>query len=75
MAMRKQITSIGNSAGIILDKPLLRLLGLEVGSEVELAISEDRTLLLRPVAARTAVREHARRVMRKQDKTFRKLAE
>jgi len=74
--MRKQITSIGNSAGIILDKPILRLLNLEVGSEVELELSQDGGLTLRPVtSARKSVREHARSVMKKQDKTFRKLAE
>ena len=74
--MRKRITAIGNSAGIILDKPILSMVGLGLGMEVQIELSGDGAIVLRPVQGeRRPVAEHARHVMKRQDKTFRRLAE
>jgi antitoxin component of MazEF toxin-antitoxin module len=48
MALRKKITTVSNSAAIILSQDLLELLGLEIGQEVELSIM-GRTLVVRSV--------------------------
>ena len=42
--VRKKLSRIGNSVGIVLDRPLLEQLGLEEGSEVE--ISTDGSVIL-----------------------------
>ena len=74
--MRKRIVAIGNSAGLIFDKPILNLVGLGLGDEVTLELSGDGALVIRPAKdERLGIREHARQVMRRQDKTFKRLAE
>ena len=51
--MIKTLISVGGtSTGLILDKPILELLKLELGSQVELGIdSATRTLTVRPAPA------------------------
>lgn len=46
--LRKRITTVGNSAALVISRDLLQLMELEVGDEVEIAVS-DRTMTLRPV--------------------------
>jgi antitoxin MazE len=52
--MIKKLTRIGNSVGIVLDKPILEHLGLEEGSEVEVSTNGNVVLVtpLRPEARR-----------------------
>jgi len=45
--MRKKIIQHGNSAALILDKPLLELLKLEIGSSIEIT-TDGRNLILSP---------------------------
>ena len=45
MALVKTITKHGNSAGIILDQTLLKVLGWEVGTEVEIQVKKDAIVL------------------------------
>jgi antitoxin MazE len=42
--MLKKLTKIGNSVGVILDRPLLERLGLDESSEVE--VSTDGSVIL-----------------------------
>jgi len=72
--MAKRLQAIGNSAGIIIDKPILELLGITTDTELELTTDGERLII-------TPVRERARRlakvqarVVRKHGRTFRKLA-
>jgi antitoxin MazE len=72
--MAKRLQAIGNSAGIIIDKPILDLLGITTETELELKTDGERLII-------TPVRERARRlakvqarVVRKHNRTFRKLA-
>ena len=51
MALVKTITKHGNSAGIILERTILRMLGWEVGAEVEIRVSGDSIVLTRRVRA------------------------
>ncbi len=73
--MIKQLQKVGNSAALVLDKPVLDLLGVEKGAKVRLTI-EGGTLLVTPVspaavdrkrfeAALKAFTTERRRVLRK----------
>ena len=51
MALVKAITKHGNSAGIILEQTILKMLGWEVGTEVEIRVSGESLVLARHVRA------------------------
>lgn len=77
--MIKNLTPIGNSEGIILDKTLLGLLGLERGAAVEIQV-EGETMIVRR-ASREAIEGRAarfnaarKRVLAKHRGTLKKLA-
>jgi antitoxin component of MazEF toxin-antitoxin module len=77
MTLRKKVTTVGNSAAIILSRDLLELLGLEIGQEVELSIM-GRTLVVRSVqeAGRAEmVRRTGDRVLERRRGLFIRLAE
>jgi antitoxin MazE len=46
--MIKQLRKVGNSTGLIIDKPLLSLLGLRAGGRVDITV-EAGTLVVKPV--------------------------
>ena len=46
--MIKQLRRVGNSSALVLDKPLLELLGLADGSHVQLTV-QDGVLIVAPV--------------------------
>ena len=73
--MRKQLTAIGNSVGLIIDKATLDRLGLEKGSEVNIHFDGER-LIIEPAdeAHRKRLAAAAKRVMEKHAETLRKLA-
>ena len=75
--MTKRLRAIGNSAGIIIDKPILELLKITPDTELELSTDGERLVItpLRSTANRKAALVRAqRRVVRDHDATFRKLA-
>lgn len=51
--MRKTLTKIGDSTGLIIDKPILQLMDLSLGDEVELDLVEG-ALVVRPASGRRA---------------------
>lgn len=74
--MKKTLSPIGNSLGLILDKPLLELLGID--RETTLEITTDGTsLTIRPVREEEAgnFEEVARGIMERHKTMFEKLAE
>jgi antitoxin component of MazEF toxin-antitoxin module len=80
--MIKTLTKHGNSLALILDKPILELLGIE--PETPISISTDgKSLILSPVhGSSTQATERGEkltriraRVNRKYEKTFKKLAD
>jgi antitoxin component of MazEF toxin-antitoxin module len=73
--MRKRLTAIGNSLGIVIEKPILELLDIDRDTELEMR-TDGKLLILEPIrqGRRKRVAEAARRVMDSHDKTFRKLA-
>ncbi len=73
MPMRKKLTAIGNSLGVVIEKPILELLGIDRDTELEMR-TDGKLLILEPVPhRRKRVAEAARRVMNAHDETFRKL--
>jgi len=68
--MIKKLQKIGNSRGILLEKPLLKLLKVEDEDSVEIVLHEEG-LLIKKADARTAYAE----ISRKHRKSLDKLAE
>ncbi len=75
--MIKRLTSLGNSAALIIDKPILEL--LHITTQTDLQISTDgRTLTILPlrnVASDAEFKEAQKRVMKNHAHTFKKLAD
>lgn len=74
--MTKTLSAIGNSLGIIIDKPILDLLKIDRETPLEITTDGD-ALIIRP---QRQTREErlmavAEQVMDEQDETFRRLAE
>ena len=51
MPLVKPITKHGNSAGIILEQTILKMVGWEVGTEIEIRVSGESIVLARHVRA------------------------
>ena len=45
--LTKRLTKIGDSTGIVIDRPLLDMLGLDKGDQVSLRIDKDRLIIER----------------------------
>ena len=74
MPMRKKLTAIGNSLGVVIEKPILELLDIDRDTELEMR-TDGKLIILEPVRQRRKrVAEAARRVLDRHDETFRKLA-
>jgi antitoxin MazE len=43
--MRAAIRKLGNSSGVIIPKPILSLLGVEAGDDLDLSVDENRIVL------------------------------
>lgn len=76
--MIKQLRKVGNSNALILDKPILELLGLEEDGQVKLTV-QDGHLIVTPAHPRRVSEEEMDKtiddVMRRRQKVLRRLAE
>lgn len=74
--MRKKLTAIGNSLGIIIERPILELLAIDKDTPIEMTTDGD-VLVLRPVRGEHGqrVQEVAQRLMEVHDATLKRLAE
>ncbi len=76
--MIKQLRKVGNSNALILDKPILELLGLEEEGQVQLTI-QDGSLIVTPTRPRLVraedMGEKLNYVMKKRADVLRRLAE
>lgn len=75
MVMRKHLSAIGNSLGIVIEKPILELLDIDRETELEVRTDGSR-LIIEPVrnGRRRRVSASAERVMAAHDATLRRLA-
>lgn len=73
--MIKKLTAVGNSLGLIIERPILDLLNIDKDTPLEIR-TDGEALIIRPARkTRSArVRAAAERVMNAHDETFRKLA-
>lgn len=75
--MRKNLTVVGNSLGLIIEKPILDILGITRETELEMK-TDGRRLVIEPVESKDGkdqIRNITRKLIKSHDKTFRKLAE
>jgi len=76
--MIKQLRKVGNSNALILDKPILELLGLEDDGQVQLTI-QDGSLIVTPTRPRLVSTEEMSEqldyVIKKRKDVLRRLAE
>jgi antitoxin component of MazEF toxin-antitoxin module len=73
--MRKNLTHIGNSLGLVIEKPILEL--LDITQETELEVSTDgKRLIIEPLRSKKKHRlaDAAKRAMDAHESTFRRLA-
>lgn len=71
----KTLSPVGNSLGLIIDKPILDLLGIARDTPLEIKTDGD-ALIIRPIRPKdSAVADSARRMMEVHAETLRKLAQ
>jgi antitoxin component of MazEF toxin-antitoxin module len=58
--LTKRLTKIGDSTGIVIDKPIMDLLGFSRGDEVQLKI-EDHRLVIEPLDAAARAESHRKK--------------
>jgi antitoxin component of MazEF toxin-antitoxin module len=80
--MTKTLQPIGNSLGLIIDKPILSLLGITASTPLEITVTTDgKGLLIRPISEedhedhKARVKAAADRVTQTHRETLKKLAE
>ena len=72
--MRKKLSAVGNSFGLVIEKPILELLSIDRDTELEMTTDGSR-LIIEPIrTGKMGLRASAEKVMKKHDATFRKLA-
>jgi antitoxin MazE len=74
--MIKTLTPIGNSLGLVIERPILELLGIDRNTPLEIT-TDGRGLIIRPATQDHSARVHdsARRMMDIHQETLAKLAE
>jgi len=74
--MKKNLTIIGNSLGIIIEKPILDLLGISKETQIEMTTDGSRLILepIREESRAAKIKAATSRVMKNHDKTLRELA-
>ncbi len=74
--MIKKLTAIGNSLGLIIERPILELLHIDKDTVLDMT-TDGEALVIRPVREdhRAQVRQAAQRMMDTHDTTLKKLSE
>lgn len=73
--MIKKLSAVGNSLGLIIERPILDLLDITKDTQLEVR-TDGESLIIRPLkrTKKERVRESAKRMMAIHDGTLRKLA-
>ena len=74
--MVKTLSAIGNSLGLIIERPILELLNIDRDTKLEVG-TDGEALIIRPLREGhgSRVKQAAERLMNQHDDTLRKLAE
>ncbi len=75
--MKKHLMQIGNSLALVIDKPVLELLHIDKGTELELSTNGEQLLVspVRESAVGPEFRKHTEEVFKQYHETFKLLAE
>jgi antitoxin component of MazEF toxin-antitoxin module len=73
--MRKKLSAVGNSLGLVIEKPILELLNIDRDTELEMTTDGERLIVV-PVRGprKKRIADMHGKVMKQHDATFRKLA-
>ena len=73
--MIKKLSAVGNSLGLIIERPILDLLDIDKDTLLEIR-TDGEALIIRPakLGAKDRIRESTKRMMAVHDETLRKLA-
>lgn len=73
--MIKKLSAVGNSLGLIIERPILDLLDITKDTPLEVK-TDGQALIIRPVklTKKERIRESTKRMMAVHDETLRKLA-
>ena len=73
--MRKKLSAIGNSLGIVIEKPILELLDISRHTELEMTTDGQR-LIIEPIrkGKKQRVKEAVEQIIVEHESTLRKLA-
>lgn len=74
--MRKRLSAVGNSLGIVIEKPILELLDIDRDTELELRTDGERLIIepIRPAGRQQRVSRAIDQVLTKHARTMKKLA-
>ena len=74
--MKKKLCTVGNSLALIIDRPILDLLGIDADTELDIK-TDGKGLTINPVrkSRKERVAESTEKMMKVHEKTLRKLAE
>ena len=74
--MEKTLSAIGNSLGLIIERPILDLLNIDKDTKLEIR-TDGEALIIRPVrkGRRARIKEATERMVDSHDDALRKLAE
>jgi antitoxin component of MazEF toxin-antitoxin module len=74
-AMIKKLSAVGNSLGLIIERPILELLDIDKDTELEVR-TDGEALIIRPakLTRKARVRASTKKMMAVHDETLRKLA-
>jgi antitoxin MazE len=74
--MKKKLSTVGNSLALIIDRPILDLLGIDAETELEIK-TDGKGLNITPVrkSHKARVAAATEKMMKTHEKTMRKLAE
>jgi antitoxin MazE len=74
--MVKKLSAIGNSLGLVIEKPILDLLNIDRDTELEVT-TDGKRLIVEPVdpGRKRRIAEAIKRATKKHEKTLRRLAE
>lgn len=74
-SMRKNLTHIGNSLGLVIEKPILELLDITQETDLEMT-TDGKRLIIEPVrhSRKRRIVDAAKRAMDAHENTFRRIA-
>ncbi len=71
MAIVKKLTKIGNSSALVLDRPILGLLGINNETPVEISLGEDgKSLVIRQVSNEPSNRKLFKQALKEGNKRY-----